>query len=122
MVGLTRPKRFALGAAMPATPSVAGRDEQRVRDRMRRAAQADGRLAGGGGRRPCRAGARTITVSGPGQKASIRRSATGGNARGEALGAGAVGDVDDQRMVGRPALGAKILATAASSSARAPRP
>ena len=46
---------------------------------------------------------RTITVSGPGQNASTMRSATGRD-HAESLGAGTVGDVDDQRVPGGPAL------------------
>ena len=101
VVGLTRPKRFALGAAMPGTP--------RVARALASSAWATG-CAGqrrpivgwprGGGVGDCPARRATMTVSGPGQKASIRRSATGGHGRGEALGAGAIGDVDDQRMAG----------------------
>ena len=58
VVGLTRPKRLALGAAMPGTPASARRGEQGVGDRMRRAAQADRRLAARRRRRRRPAGAR----------------------------------------------------------------
>ena len=121
-VGLTRPKRLALGAATPGTPSASAPSQQRVRHRMRRAAQADAWP----GRRPRprrHAGARgTITVSGPGQNASIRRCADGGIAAAKRSRLRDVGDVHDQRVVARPALGGEDRATAASSSARAPRP
>ncbi len=82
-VGLMRPKRLALGAATPATPSAA-------------AASSSRRASGCAGQRrpivscpPAAAaampGARgTITVSGPGQKRSISRSAKGGMAAAKA--------------------------------------
>ncbi len=103
-VGLMRPKRLALGAATPATPSS-------------RAARSRAWATGCAGQRrpmlscpPAAAaatpGARgTITVSGPGQKASIRRCATGGTAAAKARALGSIGHVHDQRVVGRPALG-----------------
>ena len=65
---------------------------------MRRAAQADRRLAGGGGVGDCPARRATMTVSGPGQKASMQALRDRRHRRGEGLGAGAIGDVDDQRM------------------------
>ena len=123
VVGLTRPKRFALGAASPARRRSAPRSEQRMRDRMRRAAQAD--VAWPPAAAAATPGARgTITVSGPGQNASHQPlGASGGSVRGEALGAGARRP-RARSADGRPAgpWRRRSAPRRASSSARAPRP
>ena len=76
-----------------------------MRDRMRRAAQADRVLAGGGGVGRARHAADDHRHR-PGPE---RLDEALGERRdhAEALGAGTVGDVDDQRMAGRPALASR---------------
>jgi len=96
-------------------------EQQCVGHRMGRAAQADGVLA---------AGRRRSAVGASRQDEGERTRPEGlhqplgeiGHLRREAGHRRAVGDVDDQRVVAGPALAAKILATAASLQASAPRP
>ena len=126
VVGLTLPKRLALGAASPGTPRCS---------RARNTACAAGCA---GLRRPivgCRPAAAlatpsrrgTITVSGPGQKARINAAAWSGNCcRNPACTKGSAAAVSATCTIsgcpaGRP-LAAKMAATARSSSARAARP
>jgi hypothetical protein len=121
VVALTRPKRFALGAAMPKTSSPAA---------LTSSAWATGCA---GQRRPivaCPAAAAVGDAGATRDDDGERPRPEGvdealGDARqrgGEAVGAGAIGDVDDQRMRRRTALEREDRATAASLSARAPRP
>ena len=123
----TRRSRARRGSADPA---------ERVRARRRhagtpasRAAKSRGGRPEGRQRRPIVAGPRprlglagtrrTITVTGPGQNASTSRSTRATGCRSAPPGA-----AGDRTISGcaRPPLRAKIFATAASSSARAPRP
>ena len=111
VVGLTRPKRFALGAATPGTPSAAA---------ARSSAWPPGG-PGSAGRCACPPAAAVATPGarrhdqghGPGQNAAIRRSATG-RAPQRTCGRRRSAHVHDQRMVGRAALGGEDPATAAS--------
>ena len=120
-MGLMRPNRFALGPDTPATPSAA-------------AAASSARATGCDGQRrpmlvwpaadavplPERRG--TITVKGPGQNASASACAQAGHSAANARAAAtSLTCTISGWSAGRP-LAAKILATAASSSARAPRP
>ncbi len=103
VVGLTRPKRFALGAATPGTPRPAAAPQECVRDRMRRAAQAERRLAGGGRvghARPARDDHRQR----PGPERVDEALGQRRQRLDEGRKRGALGDVDDQRMGRRPAL------------------
>ena len=110
MVGLTRPKRLALGAATPATPCALRRDAAaHARPDAPGSAAPSVAWPPAAAVAPCRLARGTITVSGPGQNASIRRAATGGMRGGERHRGGAIGHVHDQRMVARPALGGEDL-------------
>ncbi len=79
-VGLTRPKRLALGPATTGTPCSAQASSSAWRHRMRRAAQADGAVPPRPRRRRPLPGWRvTISVSGPGQKACTSFCANSGS-------------------------------------------
>ena len=121
VVGLTRPKRLALGAASPCTP---------------RAAQAASRLCAtgcAGQRRPmlaCPPAASSATpsrrarmsVSGPGQKAAISRCARSGTCRAKCPAASLPATCTMRGwLAGRP-LTAKMRRTAPAFSASAARP
>ena len=121
VVGLTRPKRFALGAAMPATPASPAPREQGVGDRMRRAAQADRRLAGGGGGGDA-GPARDDHRQRPGPERLDRVARDRRQRRAKRSAPAAVGDVDDQRVPGRPPLeredlGDRLVAVGARAEA-----
>ena len=101
VVALTRPEGLADGAAS-GPPKASRRRWASGCDGTRIATVA--RPAVARGLRP-KSGRRGRTrVRGPGQKRSARARASGGKL-GEALGGGPVGDVDDERVEGRAALG-----------------
>ena len=108
VVGLTCPKRFALGAARPAMPCLRAARKQRARHRMARAAQRQRRQA-----RRRRAGAAWRAPHDhrhrPGPEGSDQ--ALGGVAElgGERQRLVAAEHVHDQRVVGGPALGGEDL-------------